>query len=484
MGLQFMQAIGKDGQCALHKAPATFEFKAEIRFAGDGWAGMQLGMDERGRGWALLANVARQEFHLLESKNGAVFLDRGMKRLPIKRDTWYPLCARYDGQALRVWFNENPLDKSPWPKFEVTLTLTGDLVGVDLGRGIAEKRGETCETWQPEDVGETFTNPVIPGADPDILYHEGRYYLYNRVPNDPNSREDAYLYEKGDRANVDKAGDVNAIFRVTWSEDLVHWSPYQNVLYRDEVLTGAFCMSPNVFHKDGYFYLLFAAGRFRGEENFHVHYAVARSPMGPFEMKTTSPLHPEQEEIGGMPFVDTDGQVYITYVRFDRGNHIYLQRLQVSEGVITPEDDTLVHVLSPEEDYEIDEYGRIVEGGVIIPHNGMYYMIYADGHYLGRYGESYAVADNVFGPYKRYEHNPILHHHFQADGTGDGIVIYNADRSEMYMGYHRHYSCEDVEPRMTCIDPMRFVPDPEGGPDILTVRGPSTAPQPLPFRRS
>lgn len=173
-------------------------------------------------------------------------------------------------------------------------------------------------------------------------------------------------------------------------------------------------MSPNVFEYKGYFYLLFAAGRFRGEENFHVYYAVARSPMGPFEMRTTRPLHPDTEEIGGMPFVDTDGQCYITYVRFDRGNHIYLQRLTVSEGVITPQDDTLVHVLSPQEDYEADEYGRIVEGGVIIPHGGWYYMIYADGHYLGHYGESYAVADNVFGPYRRYGHNPILHHHFQA----------------------------------------------------------------------
>ena len=281
---------------------------------------------------------------------------------------------------------------------------------------------------------------------------------------------------------MDAAGDANAIFRVAWSEDLVHWSAYQPALYRDDALRGAFCMSPNVFHKDGYFYLLFAAGRFHGEENFHVYYAVARSPMGPFEMRSARPLHPGQEEIGGMPFVDADGQVYITYVRFDRGNHIYLQRLRVADGVITPEDDTLTHVLSPEEDYEIDEYGRIVEGGVIIPHRGLYYMIYADGHYLGHYGESYAVAENIFGPYKRYAYNPILHHHCQADGAGDGIVVYNADRSEMYMGYHRHYSCEEVEPRMTCLDPMRFVPDPDGGPDILTVRGPSTVPQPIPFR--
>ena len=34
---------------------------------------------------------------------------------------------------------------------------------------------------------------------------------------------------------------------------------------------------------------------------------------------------------------------------------------------------------------------------------------------------------------------------------------------------------------MTCLDRMKFVPDPEGGPDILTVWGPTVTPQPIPF---
>ena len=37
---------------------------------------------------------------------------------------------------------------------------------------------------------------------------------------------------------------------------------------------------------------------------------------------------------------------------------------------------------------------------------------------------------------------------------------------------------------MTCLDPMKFVPDPRGGPDILTVRGPSTVPQQIPFAKT
>ncbi len=481
MGLQAIQDIDQDGQCALREAPDRFAYETELCFTGDGWAGVQIGMDGQGRGWALLANAARQELHLMESRTGLVFQDRGARRLPLKRGAWYPIRVRYDGKSLRLWFNENPKDLAPWPKFEVSLTLAGNLVGTDTGRESAVFRGERCSPLQPDPAGETFTNPILPGADPDILFYGGRYYLYNRVPNDPNFSEDAYLRDKGARGRMDQAGDAQTIFRAAWSEDLVHWSPYTPVLRRDRTLEGAFCMSPNVFYQDGYFYLLFAAGGIRGATDFHVYYAVSRSPLGPFQMRTASPLHSDCGEIGGMPFVDGDGQVYITYVRFDGGNHIFLQRLQARGGVLTPEDDTLVHILSPETDYEIDEWGRIVEGGVIIPHKGLYYMIYADGHYKGHYGESYAVSENIFGPYRRYAYNPILNHHFQADGAGDGIVIYNADRTQMYLGYHRHYSLEDIEPRMTCIDPMRFVPDPEGGPDILVVRGPSTAAQAMPF---
>ncbi|MBE5770053.1 MAG: hypothetical protein E7336_01630 [Clostridiales bacterium] len=484
MGLQFRQAMPIDEKIPMKDAPAAFEYRAEISLPADGWAGMHVGADKAGNGYALLANVKEQCIHFMQNKRDVVYMDKGMKRIPLKADTWYPIMARYDGKILRFWLNENPLDQDPWPKFEFELELKEPCVGLVAGRGHASFRNEMLLPYDaPAPEGEMFTNPVLIGADPDILYHEGRYYIYNRIPNDPNSREDEYLYNGSDRANMDVAGDVNAIFRVSWSDDLVHWSPFTPCLYREKELEGAFCMSPNVFTKDGLFYVLFAGGRFNGSEDFHIYYAVADNPMGPFHMKTTTPIHSHVTEIGGMPFVDEDGQVYITYVRFDRGNNIYLQRLQVKDGLITPEDDTLVHVLSPYEDYEADEYGRIVEGGVIIPHNGYYYMIYADGHYLGHYGESYAVADNVFGPYVRSKYNPILHHHFQADGTGDGIVIYNADRSQIYMGYHRHVSVNDVEPRMTCIDPMKFVPDPEGGPDILTVRGPSTVPQPMPFRK-
>jgi len=58
--------------------------------------------------------------------------------------------------------------------------------------------------------------------------------------------------------------------------------------------------------------------------------------------------------------------------------------------------------------------------------------------------------------------------------------ILSPDEKELYMIYHRHNSLTRVDQRNTCVDLIKFVPDPDGGPDILTVRGPSSTPQKLP----
>ena len=480
MGIQWMQAIPLEGTESLLQTPEKFSLSVRARLGETGWAGLCFGMDGK-TGWAMLANVEKQEIHFLELKHNAVWLDRGMRRWPLATGRLYILRGEYDGNVLRAFFLEESAEETSWPVFEFPLALRGQAaVCPGLGGAVFEDV-QISALDAPFYSGETFTNPIMVGADPDILLYEGRYYLYNRVPNDPTSSEDAYLYDGSDRASLDQAGDQRAVFRVASSEDLVHWSPYKTVFSRDSTLEGAFCMSPNVTYRDGWFYLFFAGGRFHGEENFHIYCASSRSPEGPFTLKSTAPLHAETEEIGGMPFIDEDGQVYLSLVRFDRGNHIWLQKARLQDGVASADASPARLLLSPQEDYEVDEYGRIVEGAVFIRHKGLYYMIYADGHYLGHYGESCAVADSIWGPYRRQKNNPILHHHFLADGTGDGIVIPNRERTEWYIGYHRHVTTRDVEPRMTCIDRMRFVPDPEGGPDLLTVYGPTVTPQPVPF---
>ena len=90
------------------------------------------------------------------------------------------------------------------------------------------------------------------------------------------------------------------------------------------------------------------------------------------------------------------------------------------------------------------------------------------------------MAENILGPYTKYEYNDILTYNSAVDGVGDGVFVTSPDGSELYMVYHQHSSTNLVEPRYTCIDRVKFVPDENGGPDILYVYGPTTTPQPYP----
>ena len=333
-------------------------------------------------------------------------------------------------------------------------------IGFRLGNGVADFYNVSIVEAEETAKVRTYTNPVVKGADPDVLLYNGTYYLYQR------------------------GGSGNNIFSVRTSTDLVSWSE-QKVMYQktsDSPLSGF--MSPNVVHYNGKFYLIFAA-KHPDVGNHTLWCAVSDTPDGMFKHATGSPvpIHNDKlvAEIGGHPYVDPDtGKLYLSLVRFGGGNHIWLEEYTIVNDQLVPVEGTLTWCISPTESYEIDEFGKISEGGVIMKHNGYYYMIYASGHYKGHYGEAYAVAENILGPYTKYVNNDVLTYTSEVDGCGDAIFTTSPDGKEIFLVYHCHSQVGTVEPRMTCIDRVKFIPDPNGGPDILTVYGPTVTPQPLP----
>ena len=359
---------------------------------------------------------------------------------------------RVTGGVAALYFADNRTDTAPYPKLEMQLDgYAAGKFGVMLTGGTLASLSVGAAA--PYD-GETYTNPVVAGADPDVLYYDGTYYLYNRI----------------------SAG--NAVFSVSTSPDLVHWTARRTVFWHTNDAETRSYMSPNVFYHDGVFYLFYAALNKNGENR--VWYATATSPYGPFlPQAAQKPLH-DIAEIGGHPYRDDDGRLYMSFVRFGGGNHVWLEEVTMQDGVVTPVAGTATLAVSPTEAYENDGYGSIAEGGVLYKHNGLYYMIYASGHYKGHYGESYAVAEQILGPYTKYAYNEILPHNAAVDGVGDGIFVPSPDGKELFMVYHSHAEPGKVEPRQTCIDRVKFVPDENGGPDILTVYGPTTTAQPVP----
>ena len=300
---------------------------------------------------------------------------------------------------------------------------------------------------------KTYKNPVTAGADPEIFFEDGVYYLYTFG---------------GGNVSYQTSTDL-----CTWSEKTVCLTP------KTDIPTLTSFMSPNVF-KSGDTYYLLIASKTEGIPKERIRYATASSPKGPFTMKGENGYVNNVQEIGGAPFIDDDGRIYLTTVRFGGGNHVYIQEIKAENGTITPVTSGKL-VIDPDQYYEIDDYGKIAEGGVITKHNGLYYMLYASGHYKGHYGEACAVSENVLGPYTKIGHNEVLSFTASADGVGDCVFVNSPDGSELFVAYHKHTAVgNEGSSRSICIDRVVFVPDPDGGPDLLRIVGPTSTPQKAP----
>ncbi|MBE6679444.1 MAG: hypothetical protein E7598_02860 [Ruminococcaceae bacterium] len=425
-------------------------FKASVMLTPDAETKILFGMKDNQNGYAFGIDKNNEQIAFYQIKDGK-YIRKGVKNMPVYDGEHLVIVDVTDGVAT-VTYDAFFEGEDAFKSFDFRLNdYTAGKFGVILNGG----RMKDFTVSETDSItGETYINPVAWGPDPDVLYYDGTYYLYNRI----------------------SAG--NDIFRVYTSPDLARWTARNVVFVNDPSEHNVqHYMSPNVCYYDGTFYLFYAAKNTSGSNRLYC--ATSDSPYGPFTHKHGQvPLH-EVPEIGGHPYIDPDtGKFYLTYARFGGGNHIWIEELILADDKATPVPGTLTKLVSPTEDYEIDGHGFISEGGVITKHNGLYYMIWATGHYEGHYGEAYGVAENILGPYTKYEYNDILAWNSDIDGTGDGVFVKSPDGKELWMVYHKHFAVGTVSPRYTCIDKVKFVKDPNGGADILTVNGPSTTPQP------
>ena len=444
-----------DGTLAAGTVLSAADFGSAADFAADIRCERRMlfyfGMRDAKNGFAAEVNRAEETVVLYAIRDGA-FVWLGERHVPVT-DDFCRLRARVRGGVVSVWYDCYEVSDDLYPLIE----LAED--GAAAGRfGVLCEGGEaknfTVTGAGEAYAGATFVNPVCYGADPDVLYYDGVYYLYIRKV----------------------VGDYP--FTVYTSTDMVNWTERGGVYKWQKGWSSKYhFMSPNVFYCDGMFYLLFQAWNNDTDKSARLFYASAKSPLGPFEGCTM--LH-DVHEIGGHPFVDDDGKVYVTLCRFDFGSNLYIEEVTVKDGVITPKPETCKLILYPQTAYEVNGRGRTVEGGVPWKHGGYYYMFYAVGSYKLHYGQSYAVSKNIYGPYEKYEYNPFLVYNAAVDGPGDAVILPSPDGEELYLVYHQHNAIGTVSPRMTCIDRLKFVPNPDGGPDVPVTAGPSSTPQPVP----
>ncbi|MBR5538600.1 MAG: family 43 glycosylhydrolase [Clostridia bacterium] len=448
-------ATAGSGTMLTNEAMAS-DFKASFMLSPKNDTKILFGMTDEKNGYAFEINKKYETVSFYEIKDGK-YTTLGHRVMPVGDGTYLTYVA-VNGNIATAFFDAYSNGEGTFPMFEF------ELKEYKAGKFGFILEGATVSDFavgaSAAKTGELYLNPIFDGADPEIIYHEGTYYAYRRVSEGTN------------------------VVRAYSSPDLINWTDRGIVYKHLDNYTGNTYMSPNVIYNkpDGLFYL-FLAGKNAEKTSSCIYYAYGESPLGPFvhvDGKQTTLHEIGISEIGGAPFVDEDGKLYLTFCRFGGGNHIYIEQFEAMNGIVKPVNGTLRKIMSPTEYYEIDGHGNIAEGGIITKHNGTYYMIMASGHYLGNYGASYAYADNILGPYTRYDYNEIMSHNAFVDGVGDCIFIKSPDQSELWVAYHQHKEVGTVELRRTRIDKVQFVKDVNGGPDIMTINGPSTTPQAVP----
>jgi GH43 family beta-xylosidase len=384
-------------------------------------------------------------------KNGVGLYTQEKKRtelaykiIPSEIGKTYDVFCHFDGEYLRAYLNDPESGLEPWYAFELqTYDLKGEVrVGETTGYG-AELSAPVIETKSLATDGKTYQNNVIQNAaDPDIIYHDGYYYMYVTGDKYP-------VYRSADLAKWDYVGA--SLPEVSWNIDK------------------RYMWAPDVEYIGGKFYMAVSMG----EAGFGI--AVADKPEGPFVCAGDMPFL--TKTIDGHIFVDDDGKIYLYYTSWCDGRAYGIWGLEMESDCLTPKWETEKLIFTPTEDWEKTmNRGGVVEAPYMLKKEGVYYLVYSGSHFEADYAVGYATSTNPLEGFKKSEHNPILRGTADTRGTGHCSII-ETHTGGMVMVYHTHNTPTTVQPRHVAIDPVRFVKTADGY--RLEVCGPTTSKVPL-----
>ena len=201
--------------------------------------------------------------------------------------------------------------------------------------------------------------------------------------------------------------NVGTGFDVYYSKDLEYWERASALSLSHANSYGeSMFWAPEVYYveKDKKFYMFYST-----EE--HICVATADSPLGPFKQDEHKPIREEKS----------------------------------------------IECFKAEEPWEL-VLPKVVEGPSVFKQNGVYYLIYsANGYTSQDYAVGFATSDSPFGPWKKYEGNPVLHKCDGLVGVGHGAPFVDMEGKMRYV-FHAHKSESEIHPRNSFVVDM-FVKD-------------------------
>jgi beta-xylosidase len=281
----------------------------------------------------------------------------------------------------------------------------------------------SCNSCSDQDTNKETTTPVLFG-DPFIMLHDGTYYAY------------------GTRAE-------NGI-EVYTSSDLLTWKKEKKLaLQKEDTWASRWFWAPEVYPVNNKFYMYFSA-----EE--HIGVAVSDSPLGPFVQTQKKPMIEEEKAIDNSLFIDDDGKAYLSFVRFNDGNNIWIAELE--DDLVTIKKETMHSCARVSQEWET-VWPRVNEGSFIVKHKNLYYLTYSANSYESPfYGVGYATATSPLGPWTKYEKNPILQNPDTLVGVGHS-AMFKDKAGRLKIVFHAHYDRNNIHPRVMYIADVAFTDD-------------------------
>ena len=304
------------------------------------------------------------------------------------------------------------------------------------------------------------------------------------------------------------------------SSDLVNWKNEGQVYFGNQPDTWGInsFWAPEVYAVNGKFYMFYSAQwreNPRGEwENIKIGVAVSDKPTGPFKDMSDQPLFdPGYPVIDANVFFDDDGRVYLYYSRccykhpveseiaalarekkwFNEIEESWVYGIELKPDFSAVIGEPVL-ILRPPVSLKDTQAGwesrsvtsrevnrRWTEGSYTFKKDDIYYIMYSANHFGGEhYAVGYATAASPLGAYKKAANNPVLQKNTKSGGnvtgTGHNSIVYSPDGGQMFCVYHGRTAATGKE-RLVFIDKMKA----ENG--VITVAGPNTEMQPMPFSK-
>ncbi len=261
-------------------------------------------------------------------------------------------------------------------------------------------------------------------GDPFILLHDDTYYAYGTY-----------------------AEDGIAVYI---SQDLLTWEPVPGnrlALDKKDSWGDRWFWAPEVYHVDGTFYMYYSADE-------HICVATSDSPLGPFKQAVKKPMLEGEKCIDNSLFIDDDGKPYVFFDRFNDGLNIWVAELE--DDLMTIRGETMKKCINVSQPWE-KVWPRVNEGPFVLKYKGKYYMTYSANSYESPfYGIGYATADEVTGPWTKYEGNPILQKPGELVGVGHSAMFTDKE-GQLRIVFHSHRSKTAIHPRFMNISTVRFI---------------------------